>query len=266
MLDQYNREINYLRVSVTDRCNLRCTYCMPDCGIKKVPHSKIISFEEIVKVVEFGARNGITKIRLTGGEPLVRKGIEKLVENIAAINGISDISMTTNGTLLKDKAASLANAGLNRVNVSLDTLDKKEYSTITRGGKLKNVLEGIDEAQRCGLEPIKINVVKFKEREVEGLDELIEYANTRNLRLRFIHQMNLQNGEFSVVEGGSGGNCSLCNRLRLTSTGDIKPCLFSGLAYNIRESGIENAFLNAIENKPKCGTYNKSEEFYQIGG
>lgn len=266
MLDRFNRRIDYLRVSVTDRCNLRCTYCMPACGIKKIPHSEIITFEEIVEVIKYGAKNGITKIRLTGGEPLVRRGIEELVEQISNIHGIQDISITTNGTLLKTKAAKLAKAGLNRINISLDTLNEEEYSEITRGGQLVDVLKGIDEAIKCGLEPIKINVVKFKDREILGLDDLIKYAENKNLKLRFIHQMNLQNGEFSVVEGGSGGNCSLCNRLRLTSTGDIKPCLFSELSYNIRKLGIENAYRKAIENKPKCGTYNKSEEFYQIGG
>ncbi|HFB61706.1 MAG TPA: radical SAM protein, partial [Bacteroidetes bacterium] len=159
MLDRYNRKINYLRISVTDRCNLRCTYCMPASGIKLIPHDEIISFEEIREIVRQGVRDGISKVRLTGGEPLVRKGIVELVHMIASIPGVKDLAMTTNGILLEQFARPLAEAGLTRVNISLDTLSEKRYAEITRGGDIHKVFRGIEAARAAGLSPIKINCV-----------------------------------------------------------------------------------------------------------
>jgi cyclic pyranopterin phosphate synthase len=209
--------------------------------------------------------NGITKVRLTGGEPLVRKGIVDLVAMLAAIEGLEDLSMTTNGTLLSKFAFELKKAGLRRVNISLDSVNPESYCQITRNGNLADVFEGIDAARAAGFQPIKINCVLLGQPTNET-QQLKAFCEDRNLKLRFIHQMNLKTGEFSTVEGGEGGNCSKCNRVRLLANGDIKPCLFSDLAYNIRKLGSLDALNLALGNKPKSGTYNKSGEFYNIGG
>lgn len=265
MYDRFNRSINYLRISVTDRCNLRCTYCMPEEGIDLMPHEHILSFEEIIGFTRIAVSKGITKVRLTGGEPLVRKDISSLVAMLAAIPGIDDLSMTTNGILLREYAAELKSAGLKRLNVSLDTVDEKRYCDITRRADLSKVLAGIEEAQRVGLDPIKINCVLMGQAD-DDTRKLKEFCDSKNLSLRFIHQMNLKNGEFSKVEGGDGGNCSRCNRIRLLANGDVKPCLFSDLAFNIRQMGHEKALLMAIGEKPRTGTFNLSGQFYNIGG
>lgn len=265
MFDRYSRSIDYLRISVTDRCNLRCTYCMPEDGIQLLDHSDILSFEEIVVFTRFAVQNGITKVRITGGEPLVRKGIVELVTMLAKIDGLEDLSMTTNGILLPEFARDLKLAGLNRINISLDTVDQNRYCEITRHGDLSKVLLGIEAAIDAGLGPIKINCVLLGQADDETR-KLREFCEEKGLKLRFIHQMNLKTGEFSRVEGGEGGNCSKCNRVRLLANGDIKPCLFSDLAFNIRELGSEQALNLAMGNKPKSGTYNKSGEFYNIGG
>ncbi|MFC2111094.1 GTP 3',8-cyclase MoaA [Bacteroidota bacterium] len=266
MYDLYNRKINYLRISVTDRCNLRCTYCMPESGIKLLGHTDIISFEEIVDVVQASVKIGIDKIRITGGEPLVRRGIVDLVKMIAEIPGINDFGLTTNGILLKKYAKELKEAGLHRVNVSLDTLDQEKYNQITRLGNIQHVIDGVFEAQKVGLNPVKINcVIKESSEEGDAL-EVAEFCRWNNLQIRFIHQMNLSLGHFSIVEGGNGGDCKICNRLRLTADGNIKPCLFNNREYNIREFGIEEAINKALKHKPKCGSINSSGEFYNIGG
>ena len=265
MFDRFNRPISYLRISVTDRCNLRCTYCMPEEGVRLLDHSDILSFEEITKFTKLAVANGITKVRLTGGEPLVRKNIVELVSLLSKIDGLDDLSMTTNGILLSKHAKDLKIAGLNRINISLDTVNPDNYCQITRNGELKLALEGIEAAQNAGLEPIKINCVLLGQPD-EETQRLKQFCKERGLSLRFIHQMNLKTGEFSTVEGGDGGNCSKCDRVRLLANGDIKPCLFSDLAYNIRKLGNQEALNQAIGSKPKSGTYNKSGEFYNIGG
>jgi len=266
MFDRYNRHINYLRISVTDRCNLRCTYCMPEKGIELLQHRDILTFDEITDVVRVAVKMGITKIRLTGGEPLVRKDIVTLVSMIAAIEGIEDLSMTTNGILLEELAGPLKTAGLNRVNISLDTLNPEKYSEITRGGDLTKVLKGIDTALEVGLTPVKINCVVFHSSAEEDARSIREFCRIKGLQPRFIRQMNLQTGEFSVVEGGSGGNCSQCNRLRITANGMIKPCLFDDYEFSVREMGIEPAFHAALNCKPAVGCMNHTGQFYNIGG
>ena len=187
--DDFGRAISYLRVSVTDRCNLRCIYCMPPEGLEKGPHAGILRYEELALVIRAAAQIGITKIRLTGGEPLVRLGLTEFVRMVAAIPGIDDLSMTTNGTLLAGKAQALAKAGLNRVNISLDTLDPERFAAITRRGRLDDVWAGIAAAQAAGLTPIKFNVVV-----VRGLndDEVIDFAKktlTGDWHVRFIELM-----------------------------------------------------------------------------
>jgi len=190
-LDSFNRPISYLRVSVTDRCNLRCVYCMPAEGVPWRPHEEILRYEEIETVVRAAAELGISKIRLTGGEPLVRKGLVDLVAMIARIPGIDDLAMTTNGTLLARHAEELKAAGLKRVNVSLDTLRPERFRRITRLGELSDTLEGIAAAKEAGLVPVKINVVVIR-----GLndDEVVDFARLTyapDWHVRFIEVMPL---------------------------------------------------------------------------
>ena len=266
MLDKFNRRLNYLRISVTDRCNLRCTYCMPEEGIKLFPHEEILTFNEITGFTRAAVANGVTKVRLTGGEPLVRKGITALVRMISEIKGIEDLSMTTNGTLLKLYAGELKSAGLQRVNISLDTIDPEKFKMITRTGNINDVFEGIAAAKSAGLYPLKINCVVNNSKEEEDAREVTRFCKDNDLEIRYISQMDLVMGHFSVVDGGSGGDCSLCNRLRLTSNGKLKPCLFNNIEFDIREFGYDKAIKLAADMKPECGSINETDSFYNIGG
>jgi len=266
VLDRFNRNINYLRISVTDRCNLRCRYCMPEDGIKLIKHDEILSFDEITSFTREAVSMGITKVRITGGEPLVRKNIAELVSMLAEIRGITDLSMTTNGVRLAEYADDLAKAGLMRVNVSLDTLDPDKFSYITRGGEINDTLAGIEAAQKAGLTPVKINCVIKNTPGEDDARMVAEYCMKKGLEVRFIREMDLVGGSFSIVHGGSGGNCARCNRLRLTPEGTLKPCLFSDIGYNVRKHGATEALRLALENKPECGTINSKNGFYNIGG
>lgn len=266
MFDNYNRKITYLRISVTDRCNLRCVYCMPEEGVTLIPHDDVLRFEEIVEVVKAAVELGISKFRLTGGEPLVRKGIVELVQMIHNVKGVDELVMTTNGQLLEKYAKQLADAGMGRVNVSLDTLDPQKYSDITRGGDIESVFRGMKAAKDAGLAPVKINCVVQHSSNESDAQEVMAFARKNDYGAQFIHQMNLETGEFDIVEGGHGGDCKNCNRLRLTADGFVKPCLFSDMGYPIRELGAKKALEIAVVNKPACGTSNHTGEFYNIGG
>lgn len=266
MLDNYKREITYLRISITDRCNLRCVYCMPEKGIELIGHNEILSFEEIVEFTKVAVEEGINKVRITGGEPLVRKGVVNLIDELNKIEGIKDLAMTTNGIFLSEYAAQLKEAGLDRVNVSLDTTDAEVYKTITRGGDITKVFNGIKKAKEVGLNPIKINCVIKKFTDEPNAVEVSDWCNKNDLIVRFIDQMDIEKGEFSIVHGGDGGNCGLCNRLRLTANGYLKPCLFSDIAINIRESDYKTALHKAVRLKPEAGTSGSHNKFYNIGG
>ncbi len=189
IVDSYNRHINYLRISVTDRCNLRCVYCMPAGGIPLLSHNEILSFEEITRIARIASRTGISKIRITGGEPLVRKGITSLIEQLQAIPGINDLSITTNGILLESHADALKKAGLRRINISLDSLDAEKYKKITRGGDIHAVLRGINKAQDAGFNPIKINVVVMRGVNDDELCSFAELSMQHNAHIRFIEFM-----------------------------------------------------------------------------
>ncbi len=187
--DAFNRPINYLRISVTDRCNLRCIYCLPPQGIPLLPREDILSYEEIVTFVRAASALGISKVRLTGGEPLVRAGLPQLVAMLAEVPSIDDISLTTNGILLADCARELKEAGLRRVNVSLDSLKPDRFRRITRRGRLEPVLRGIEVAKACGLDPVKVNVVVMEE---VNDDEVLDFARlsiTEGWHVRFIELM-----------------------------------------------------------------------------
>jgi cyclic pyranopterin phosphate synthase len=192
--DAYNRPIEYLRISVTDRCNLRCVYCMPEEGVEQLPREDMLSYEEIARLARIVAGMGIHKMRITGGEPLARKGIVRLVRLLAAIPGVDDLAMTTNGTLLAGAAEGLARAGLKRVNISLDTLRPERYAAMTRRGRLEDVLAGIAAAERAGLTPIKINVVVVRGVNDDEVPELARRAVDDGWNVRFIEVMPLGAG------------------------------------------------------------------------
>ncbi len=189
MKDLFSRRINYMRISITDLCNLRCQYCMPEEGICKKDHDDILSLEEIVEIVKAGAKLGIDKVRITGGEPLVRNGIVEFIQMISNIDGIKDIAITTNGILLPKYGQALKNAGLKRVNISIDSLKPDKYKEITRGGDLSKVLDGINEAIRLGLTPVKLNVVAIGGYNDDEIGDFIKLTKDKPIDVRFIELM-----------------------------------------------------------------------------
>jgi cyclic pyranopterin phosphate synthase len=318
MQDRFGRNIEYLRISITDRCNLRCLYCMPEEGIKKLDREKILSFEEIIKIVKACASLGIKKIRYTGGEPLIIKGIENLIHETAIIPGIEDIAITTNGILLYDMAEDLKRAGLKRVNISLDTLNEDKYRKITRGGDLKKVLMAIEKCIEIGMTPVKLNVVLIRGLNDNEVMDLMNLTMNMPVEVRFIELMPIGEGVKYYDEGrmsteeiinsypslipvesdlhstatlyklkNAKGNigfitplsckfCDNCNRIRLTSTGTIKPCLHSREEVDIRKYVENEAMLievlkSAISSKPEEHHLNSEnisrseKDMYQIG-
>ena len=195
LLDPFRRKINYLRISVTDRCNLRCRYCMPEEGIPIIPHEEILTYEEILRIVRVFAAEGISKVRLTGGEPLVRKGIVDFVSSLSQIKEIRDLSLTTNGILLKEFGQSLKNAGLKRINISLDSLRKERFCHITRKDDFDRVWGGIEEALRVGLSPIKINMVAIRGINDDEIESFAQLTLRLPLIVRYIEYMPSGNGE-----------------------------------------------------------------------
>jgi len=269
------RKMDYLRLSVTDRCNLRCVYCMPPEGIITRPHDEILTFEEIIRLTKIFASLGINKIRLTGGEPLVRKSIVNLVASLVKVKGVEEVSLTTNGARLSSYADELKSVGLKRINVSLDTLKEDRFKNITRNNTFYNVLDGIDRARRAGFYPIKLNVVAMKGINDDEILDFARFAFSEGLILRFIEFMNItplwDREHFIPIEEvkrifeakykltktescGSGpaayykaekegivgfintseDNCRRCNRLRLTSTGELKVCLYEAQGFYLR--------------------------------
>ena len=195
MLDRQNRTIDYLRISVTDKCNLRCTYCMPADGVEDLTHEEVLSFEEILRVVKAMVPLGVKKIKLTGGEPLVRKNLVYLVEQLHQLPGIEDITMTTNGLLLEENLPALLKAGLTAVNISLDTLDPDRFRQITRREGLDKVLSALDAASRSSLRSVKINCLAVKEFNEEELPRLALLAKDREIEVRFIELMTIGFGK-----------------------------------------------------------------------
>ncbi|MCP4541963.1 MAG: GTP 3',8-cyclase MoaA [Chloroflexi bacterium] len=247
-LDAYNRPISYLRISVTDRCNLRCLYCMPPEGVPWRSHDDILSYEEIETIVRAAAELGISKIRLTGGEPLVRPGFVDLVRQLARIPGIDDLAMTTNSILLSRHAADLAEAGLRRVNISLDTLRPERFGRITRQGQLADVLTGMEAAREAGLEPIKINTVVIR-----GMndDEVVDFAQKTiesTWNVRFIEVMPLG---ISPMPMGNGVMADGGWRERVVTAQEIR-------------QRIESA-LGALE-PAKVSTGNGPARYYRLSG
>lgn len=268
LIDPFGRAITYLRISVTDKCNFRCTYCMPPEGVPLKPHAEMLRYEEIARVVNAAAELGIRKVRLTGGEPLVKRNIEYLVGIIANTPGIAETCMTTNGSLLTlPKARALKKAGLSRVNISLDTLDPDRFAEITRGGSLEQVLSGIEAACAAGLGPVKINMLLFATTEPSEVERMRRFCSGRGLRLQTI-------GHFSLWERRCGhglaadrpSSCERCNRLRLTADGYLKPCLFSDEEIRVDLGAPHHAILRAARAKPSSGSSCTNRHMSQIGG
>ncbi len=186
--DTYDRKIDYLRLSITDRCNLRCRYCMPEEGVAAKPHTNMMSYEEIIAFSHMAAQAGITRIRLTGGEPLVRKGVVDLVSSLSDIKEIQEVSMTTNGILLEKYAVDLWKAGLKRVNISIDSLDPKIYKDLTRWGKLEDALAGMEAALKVGMNPVKVNVVALKGAS-DNIEPFAQLTMDYPVHVRFIEYM-----------------------------------------------------------------------------
>jgi len=219
--DSFQRPINYLRISVTDRCNLRCIYCMPAQGIKLMPHSEILRYEEILAVAQAAVALGINKLRLTGGEPLVRSGLTDLVRMLSQIEGIDDIALTTNGVLLRKYAIPLREAGLKRVNVSLDTLKRDRYQQITRHGRLDEVLDGIEAAKEAGLDPVKVNMVVMKGINDDEVLDLARLTLNDAWHVRFIELMPFSTDDHLAFVSTSE------IKERLLSLGPLETCLTS---------------------------------------
>lgn len=194
MLDKYGRKINYLRVSVTDRCNLRCIYCMPPEGILKKDHNDIMRYEEIFNVIKTASLLRIDKVRFTGGEPLILKNIDKLIYNTSKISSIRDIAMTTNAVLLEDRVEDLKKAGLKRLNISLDSLKKDRFRSITRGGDINKVFKSIEKSLSIGMRPIKINTVIMKGINDDEIEEFMNLTKEYPISVRFIELMPIGEG------------------------------------------------------------------------
>ncbi len=292
MQDRFDREVDYLRISVTDLCNYRCLYCMPKDGIMKKEHNDIISFERIVEIVTSLTSLGIKKIRLTGGEPLLRNGIIDLCKMLKKIKGIEELCITTNASLLKKYAKDLFEAGVSKLNISLDTLKEGRYKLITRGGNLSDVLEGIKEAKRVGFKNIKINCVLIGGFNDDEIIDFAKFANDYNLEFRFIELMPIgeaihypkeafisndivleklpnliplkfdgvtslygfknDKGRIGLISPLSHTFCHTCSRIRLTSDGKIKPCLHSSL-----EIDLANLHGEELNKKLKEAIFNK---------
>jgi cyclic pyranopterin phosphate synthase len=221
--DSFQRPINYLRISVTDRCNLRCVYCMPAEGVTLLSHNDILSYEEIYTIVKAAVELGINKVRLTGGEPLVRAGVTELVSMLAGIDAIDDISLTTNGTLLAQHAAELKEAGLQRVNVSLDTLKPDRFRAITRCGSLEDTLKGIEAARAVGLNPVKINMVVMSGINDDELPDFAAKTISDGWHVRFIELMPLNGDDPVVTKLVSVSDM----KRRLDPLGKMEPCRVS---------------------------------------
>ena len=302
LTDSFGRKINYLRLSVTDRCNMRCVYCMPAEGVHLVRHDDILSYEELLLIAEAAVANGIEKIRITGGEPLVRKGILSFLEKLAAIPGLKQLVLTTNGLNLAEMAADLRSAGVQRLNISLDSLQPETFARVTRGADLKRVLAGIDAAENAGFK-VKLNMVAMRGVNDTEILDFVALTMQRGLTVRFIEYMpaireagwesrvysgkeilqqvagsyefamqprdglagpacsyriNGAAGSFGIITPVTGHFCAECNRIRVTSAGKVRSCLFADdsldlrpLLANMDRDGVAAALRAVVTCKPR---------------
>lgn len=266
MFDSYKRDIRYLRISVTDRCNLRCTYCMPEEGVTAKAHSDLLSFEQISNIAREAAALGFNKIRLTGGEPLVRKGIVDLVGMLKAVEGVDFLGMTSNGILLTELAEPLRAAGLDTLNISLDTLDPEAYRKITRCGSLDSALKGIEAARNAGFTGIKINMVVGDETTADVIAAMESYCRESGFKLQKIRHYSLTDMKTDNDNYDRPPRCGGCDRLRLTSDGYLKPCLHSDREIKVNFDNIRASLSEAVQAKPLRGDVCSDRNMMSIGG
>jgi cyclic pyranopterin phosphate synthase len=265
MFDRFDRPITYLRISVTDKCNLRCLYCMPPEGVPPRRHEDFLTLEQMAQAARAAVGLGVTKIRLTGGEPLVKRGIVELVRMIAAIDGLEHLAMTTNGTLLASRARELKEAGLDSVNVSLDTLDPARYRELTRGGDIEGALAGIRAALGEGI-PVKLNMVVMRDTGEEEIARMREFALAIGARLQLINHYELYREKSDTYAFDRPPACAQCNRIRLTADGMLKPCLHSNGEVPLDFSRLEESLREAVLAKPLHGGSCTNRSMPQIGG
>lgn len=265
MQDRFSREISYLRISVTQACNLRCRYCMPTDYAGAADAGRLLTFDEIREIVRAAARLGFRKIRLTGGEPLMRKGIVDLVAMLRPTEGIEELSITTNGTLLDRFAEALKLAGLDRLNISLDTIDPERYREITRVGAIERVLSGIEAAGAAGF-PIKINMVVSNETASSEIDAMKAFCEERGLTLQLIRQYSLTAPKMDGFRCDRPPKCADCDRLRLLADGKLKPCLHSNEELTVDFHDIEGSLRRAVLAKPPRGLQCDNRDMVEIGG
>ncbi|NQT58808.1 MAG: radical SAM protein [Bacteroidetes bacterium] len=265
MLDSFNRPIYYLRLAVTGACNLRCTYCSPD-DVNICEKGGQLSFSRITEIIQAAACIGFSKLRLTGGEPLVRNDIVSIVEAAKATGGIAHISMTTNGTLLAGKVAELRKAGMDSINISLDTLDSDNFRNITRGGNLQEVLDGIEAAKQENFSHIKINTVVGSRTDPDDLQHIQDYCELNGLILQRIKEYRLDKKKEDDEQFERPPRCGGCNRIRITADGFIKPCLHGNDEIPIDFDDIEGSLRKAIYIKPESGETCTNRGMVNIGG
>ncbi len=266
MLDSFNRSIYYLRISITDKCNLRCTYCMGEEGVSLLSHSRLLSFEQIARIVEAAAGLGFWKFRLTGGEPLVRRGVVTLVKMIRGIGGVGHLGMTTNGILLPEFASSLKQAGLDSLNISIDTLDPEKYHRITRWGKLSDAVAGVEAAVRAGFDRIKINMVVGDDTGADEVAEMEDFCRDRGLSLQRIRHYSLLAPKVDEPVYERPPRCGSCNRIRLTHDGFLKSCLHGEEEIPVDFSDITASIEKTIRGKPLQGYTCTNRDMQSIGG
>ena len=289
MQDTYGRTIDYMRISITDLCNLRCRYCMPE-GVEKRPMSELLTFEQIVEISEAAAAIGIRRFKITGGEPLVRRGAPQLIRMIHDIPGAEQVTLTTNGVLLSQYLPELRDAGLQAVNISLDTLDPAVYEQITGRDELERVLRAVQDSLDAGLK-VKINAVLQKDRNADAWvrgSEILEKIRALYPDLEedhsvhgngpavYVHIPEWQ-GSIGFISAVHGKFCGSCNRIRLTSTGKIKPCLCYGdpvdlmpvlrdeaLSESGRHQQLIQALRQAIEGKPEAHHFERKQDITEL--
>ncbi len=303
LIDPCNRHLNYLRLSITDRCNLKCLYCVPRDQIARLSHEDILTYEEILRLVRIGVKLGITKLRVTGGEPLVRKGVYGFLRELSRIDGLADLSLTTNGVTLKANLARIKSAGIKRVNISLDTLKRKKFHEITGLDLFDQVWQGIEMARDMGFYPIKLNIVALNGINDDELKDMAMLSFDNPFHIRFIEYMPIGDsqmgngplllapemkkriselgqlipvrnsahdgpaqryrfegaaGEVGFIHALSHHFCDRCNRLRLTASGKLRPCLLSDRHEDVKgpmregcsDDELAEIFFNAVRLKP----------------
>ncbi len=265
MLDRFDREINYLRISVTDKCNLRCVYCMPEEGVPLHRHDDFLSLEEITQTVKAGVKLGLTRIRLTGGEPLVKRGIVDLVGMIKGVKGVESLAMTSNGTLVERMAGELKRAGLDSMNISLDTLDPARYRKITRIGDIQSALRGIEAALKARF-PLKLNMVVLNDTGAEEVRQMKRFCAQKGIKLQLINHYSLTEEKMNNYRYDRPPDCANCNRIRMLADCKLKPCLHSNIEIKLDLNNIESSLIKAIEYKPERGSVCLNRQIVEIGG